>query len=345
MAGAALAGVLGGSLVAIAGFVVVLGSAAGSTPSAGLTLKTSAVPDASLVPWLGQAGALCPQVSAALLAAQIDQESGWDPNDISAAGAEGISQFMPGTWPSWDEPPAVGGPDTPFVPADAIMAEGRYDCALAQAVAGIAAATGDDVTSLLLAAYNAGPEAVIAADGVPPFPETEAYVAAVLADLVIYAEELASPGGSSFAQAEITAAEGWLGTPYSWGGGTYEGPSLGIGTGSTTVGFDCSGLVMYAAYQASVGSVALPHSSELQVTMGQAVTTGTGAQVLASGLLQPGDVIGFYNLDDDDQWDHIGIYIGNGDMIDAPETGGFVRVDNLATSYWAAVPWDVRSFG
>jgi hypothetical protein len=45
---------------------------------------------------------------------------------------------------------------------------------------------------------------------------------------------------------------------------------------------------MYAVYQASGGSVALPHSSELQATMGQAVTAGTGAQVLAGGLLQPG---------------------------------------------------------
>ena len=50
---------------------------------------------------------------------------------------------------------------------------------------------------------------------------------------------------------------------------------------------------MYAVYQASGGSITLPHSSELQATLGQAVAAGLGAQVLASGLLQPGDVVAF----------------------------------------------------
>jgi len=72
-----------------------------------------------------------------------------------------------------------------FVPADAIMAQGRYDCALAQAVAGVASENDDDITSLMLAAYNAGPAAVIAADGVPDIPHTETYVSSVLAALSI----------------------------------------------------------------------------------------------------------------------------------------------------------------
>ena len=101
---------------------------------------------------------------------------------------------------------------------------------------------------------------------------------------------------------------------------------------------------MYAVYQASGGSITLPHSSELQATLGQAVAAGLGAQVLASGLLQPGDVVAF-ELDGGGDYDHIGIYIGDGDMIDAPETGSFVRIDNLADSYWGEVPWEVRSFG
>ena len=339
-----LGGLLSGAIAGVTAFAVVLGSGGNAPAGPGLSLDASAVPDQAYVTWLDQAGALCPQVSAALLAAQIDQESGWDPTAVSSAGAEGISQFMPGTWPSWDQPPAVPGPDTAFVPADAIMAQGRYDCALAQAVAGVASDNDDDITSLMLAAYNAGPAVVIAAGGIPDIPQTEAYISAVLADLSIYAEQLSNPAGSGFAQAEITAAEQWLGTPYAWGGGNYSGPSLGIGTGAQTVGFDCSGLVMYAVFQASGGSVALPHSSELQATMGQAVAAGTGAQVLAGGLLQPGDIIAFA-LDGPGDYDHIGIYIGNGDMIDAPDTGAFVRVDNLATSYWTAVPWEARSFG
>jgi hypothetical protein len=145
-----IAGAPVGGVAAMTAFVVLLGGAPSSTTSSGtgLTLNASAVPDASYVPWLDEAGALCPAVSPPLLAAQIDQESQWDPDAVSPAGAEGMSQFMPATWPSHDEPPAVAGPDTAFVPADAIMAQGRYDCALASAVEPVAAATGDSVTSL-----------------------------------------------------------------------------------------------------------------------------------------------------------------------------------------------------
>ncbi len=136
--------------------------------------------------------------------------------------------------------------------------------------------------------------------------------------------------------------------PYVWGGGSYSGPSGSAVAPPALVGqpgFDCSGLVMYAVYQASGGAIALPHLSEEQVTLGQPVAEGSGAQVLASPVLEPGDVIGFYNLDADNQWDHIGIYVGNGEMIDAPETGQVVSVTNLATPYWMSVEWDVRNFG
>jgi len=350
MAGPVIAGALVGAGAAMTAFVVVLGGGPANSSAAsgtGLTLNPSAVPDASYVPWLNEAGALCPAVSPPLLAAQIQQESGWDPNDVSPAGAQGISQFMPGTWPSYDDPAAVAGPDTPFVPADAIMAQGRYDCALAAAVQPVATATGDSITSLLLAAYNAGLNAALTADGIPAIPQTEAYVAAILADIPTYASQLSAPapGASSFGQAVIAAAEQYIGTPYSWGGGGYAGPTLGFGPGATTVGFDCSGLVMYAVYQASAGSISLPHSSQVQASLGTKVGTGTGSQVLGDGLLEPGDAIAFYNLDNDVSYDHIGIYIGNGDMIDAPETGQYVRVDNLATTYWEGVTWQVRRFG
>ena len=153
---AILAGLLGGAAM-LGGFVVVIGSGGGTQATRTFTLDATAVPDQTYVPWLEQAGVLCPQVSASLLAAQIEVESGWDPDAVSSAGAEGISQFMPATWPSWDEPPAVAGPDSPFVPADAIMAQGRYDCALAQLVAPLTGGGATSVTDLLLAAYNAGP--------------------------------------------------------------------------------------------------------------------------------------------------------------------------------------------
>ena len=79
--------------------------------------------------------------------------------------------------------------------------------------------------------------------------------------------------------------------------------------------------------------------------MGQQVFVGAGAEALASGPLQPGDLIYFDNVDPTQLgWDHVGIYVGGGDMVDAPQTGEDVQVDNLATSYWEGVQWDVRRF-
>jgi cell wall-associated NlpC family hydrolase len=368
--------VLAGPLGLILLIVILLGGGASSgfaqlqlAAETGPTvpLNTSAVPNSSWVPWIEQAGSLCPLITPQVIAAQDSVESSWNANAVSPVGAEGIAQFMPGTWPAYDSPPAVPGPDTPFNVADAIMAQGRLDCSLAAAVASLAQQTGIPALTLALDAYNAGLGAVTQSGGVPDNPETEGYAPAIeqLASTT-YADIGPSPDGtgpsgsgpsgsgpsgtgtSNFAMAEIAAAEAELGLPYVWGGGSDSGPSGSAVAPPALVGqpgFDCSGLVMYAVYQASDGAIALPHLSQEQVTLGQQVAVATGAQVLASGSLEAGDVIGFYNLDADNQWDHIGIYIGNGEMIDAPETGQVVSVTNLATSYWASVDWDVRSFG
>ncbi|WP_217913185.1 transglycosylase SLT domain-containing protein [Miltoncostaea marina] len=101
----------------------------------------------------------------ALLAALLRAESGFDPRAVSAAGARGIAQFMPAT--------ASGmGLRDPFDPAQAIPAAARL-------LAGHVRAFGS--VPLALAAYNAGPGAVRRHGGVPPYPETQAYVARVLA--------------------------------------------------------------------------------------------------------------------------------------------------------------------
>jgi parallel beta-helix repeat protein len=142
-----------------------------------------------------------------------------------------------------------------------------------------------------------------------------------------------STGPSAFGLAVVEAAAAELGVPYSWGGGNDEGPSLGIAQGSNTVGFDCSGLVLYDVWKASGGTIQLPHSSEVQATLGQTVSKAD---------IEPGDVIAFA-LDGD--FDHIGIYVGNNEMIDAPHTDGVVRIDDLGSSYWQNVPWTIRSYG
>ena len=92
-----------------------------------------------------------------LIAATIHQESGWDPNIISHAGAQGLAQFMPGTWPSY------GGDGDPFNPRDAIRAMGRYMGDLKRILRN--SNVGGDEIDNVLRAYNAGPNAVIRQSG------------------------------------------------------------------------------------------------------------------------------------------------------------------------------------
>jgi transglycosylase-like protein with SLT domain/D-alanyl-D-alanine carboxypeptidase-like protein len=104
-------------------------------------------------------------VSAALLAAQLMAESGFDPNAGSPAGAQGIAQFMPGTASAY-------GLDDPFDPVAAIDAQAHLMSDLLRRFGS---------PELALAAYNAGPGAVEPCDCVPDYPETRAYVSRILA--------------------------------------------------------------------------------------------------------------------------------------------------------------------
>ena len=109
-----------------------------------------------------RAGSVCEAITPALLAAQIEQESGWQPQVGSSAGAQGIAQFMPATWASSGMDGDGDGVADINNPIDAIWSQGNYMCGLAGQVQGYidqGAASGD-VVSLTLAAYNAGAGAV-----------------------------------------------------------------------------------------------------------------------------------------------------------------------------------------
>jgi len=92
----------------------------------------------------------------------------------------------------------------------------------------------------------------------------------------------------------------YLGVPYVWGG-------------ASPGGFDCSGLVMYVYAQLGIS---LPHYTVEQWNVTVPITTSQ---------LLPGDLLFFDGLG------HVGIYIGNGQFIDAPHTGTVVRIDSLST--------------
>ena len=107
-----------------------------------------------------------PHLTESVLAAQLYQESGFDPQVVSSAGAQGIAQFMPGTWAAHGRDENGDGQADPFDPEDAIPAAARYDAAVAASVAAVPG----DRTSLMLAAYNAGPGRGPAVPGHPAVP-------------------------------------------------------------------------------------------------------------------------------------------------------------------------------
>lgn len=115
-----------------------------------------------------------------------------------------------------------------------------------------------------------------------------------------------------------------LGVPYSWGGGNAAGPAKGIGSGSGIVGFDCSGLVLYSF--AGVG-IKLPHYSGSQYNLGRKIP---------SSQMRRGDVI-FYGPGGSQ---HVTIYLGDGQMLEAPDVGLKVRVAPVRTS--GMTPFVVR---
>lgn len=99
-----------------------------------------------------------------LLAAVARTESGMDPTAVSSAGAQGLMQLMPGT--------AAGlGVTDPFDPAQAVDGAARLLRSHLDRFGSV---------DLALAAYNAGAGAVAQHGGIPPYPETQAYVRRVL---------------------------------------------------------------------------------------------------------------------------------------------------------------------
>jgi len=138
--------------------------AASPTIASGYTGSTSA--QAAIEPWVQQ---LAPSYGLApsLVNAVIAQESGFNPNAVSSAGAAGLMQIMPATAASL-------GLTDPFDPVANLRAGMAYLSSLVRRYNG-------DIP-LALAAYNAGPEAVSQYGGIPPYPQTQHYVTNILSN-------------------------------------------------------------------------------------------------------------------------------------------------------------------
>ncbi len=140
------------------------------------------------------------------------------------------------------------------------------------------------------------------------YNHSQSYVAEVLALASSYSQTQAQTVAAGTAGGiAVDWALAQVGTPYIWGG---ETPG---------VGFDCSGLVQ-AAYK--VAGVSLPRVAQDQYD--------ATAKLGPGDPIQPGDLMFFGQSTSDVT--HVGIYIGNGQMVDAPHTGADVRVEATPTT-------------
>ncbi|MEO3852753.1 bifunctional lytic transglycosylase/C40 family peptidase [Streptomyces sp. B8F3] len=142
-------------------------------------------------------------------------------------------------------------------------------------------------------------------DAIYTYNNANWYVSDVLTQAAQYTSPATVGGDNDASPAALEAiayAEGQLGLPYLWGG---DGPAAGED------GFDCSGLTR-AAYQAA--GITIPRVAQDQFNAGPRVP---------SDSLQPGDLV-FYGTPTNIH--HVGIYIGEGQMINAPRPGSLIEI-------------------
>ncbi|MFF4922492.1 NlpC/P60 family protein [Kitasatospora sp. NPDC001261] len=323
-AATAPAGVLALVLLMAATDTPAAASAPGRGPY-GSALRPGSVP-ARYVPMIERAAGACDQgLTSPRLAAQLHQESGFDPNAQSPAGAQGMAQFVPDTWHTWGRDAEGNGVTSPFDPADAIDAQGRMMCSLIRQArdSGIDA----DPWQLALAGYNAGWHAVEAAHGIPPYRETRQYVAAVVAAVPDFTAPLsAGPQGPADgalppgwdvpagthpqAAAAIRWALAQRGGWYTFGGDCAD--PLGTAPSHRC---DCSSLVQQAYAHAGIR---LSRSTFTQVGEGQPVDPDS---------IRPGDLVFTTGTDGGGPGrpGHVALYIGDGLLLEAPRTGLQIR--------------------
>ncbi len=142
------------------------------------------------------------------------------------------------------------------------------------------------------------------------------------------------PAGASL-EAVIARAMAQRGLPYAWGGGNASGPTRGIRDGGVAdrfgdyrkIGFDCSGLMIYAF----AGVKGLPHYSGYQYNAGRKVPL---SQMRRGDMLFWGGRGGIH---------HVALYLGNGQMVEAPQSGSVVKVSSVR--YGGIMPYATRLIG
>ncbi|MFF0818389.1 peptidoglycan DD-metalloendopeptidase family protein [Rhodococcus sp. NPDC003318] len=316
-------GTVPGPAVSLAASSKTLGAGcSGLSRPGGSNLKAGSVPP-EFEPWIRKAGQTCAAVDGPLIASQLYQENKFRhgaASPVSPSGAAGPGQFMPTTWAAIGKDHDGDGVADVNSIGDSVMAMAEYDCQVAEQTQEWLreGKIHGDATELMLSAYNCGPGATLAAGGVCGFPETQQYVKVIVQKRSEYLSVTAPSGNGS---AVAAAAMSWLGTEYAWGGGDVTGPTKGTSDGGVAdsfgdfnkVGFDCSGLVIYAVAQATDGRIVLPHLDSAQIA------DPRGQKITRAADLRPGDVVQPHP-------GHIWIWMGENKVIEAPQSGGVVQI-------------------
>ncbi|MEU0300852.1 M23 family metallopeptidase [Streptomyces sp. NPDC006175] len=291
--------------------------------------------DGSYVPWLRRATADCTGVSPALLAAHIDQLSGWQDNTASLS-EQGIARFTDADWKTWGRDDDGNGSSSPRDAGDAIMALGRQDCSLAKKVTALRTkgTVNGDVADLTLAAYAAGTEQVKEAGKVPD--PARAFVEDVKKRLPQYdslvrrnPEQENGPASGALMAPPVTT----LTVTSSYGSRTH--PLTGVTKLHTGVDFGApQGAQVSAVRDGRVESAGMTpaygnrvvidhgtidgkrlettysHLSALHVTAGQSVTTGDPVGLVGSTGLSTGPHLHFEVIFDGQYMDPVA-WLGN----------------------------------
>ena len=291
-------------------FVAVLAAAAGAGvasllgggDSAPSVAATAQIPAVMLALYQA-AAATCPGLPWTVLAAIGTVESGNGTSDLPGVHSGANSAGAEG--PMQLEPATFAAYDTPVPPGGA-NPPSPYDPTDAVYVA-----------ARNLCANGAANGANLTA-AIFAYNHSDTYVSQVLDLAQSYGQTQAQTVAAGTAPGiAVDWALAQVGTPYVWGG---ESPG---------VGFDCSGLVQ-AAYK--VAGITLPRVAQDQYD--------ATIKLAPNDPLAPGDLV-FFNGGAADVT-HVGIYVGSGQMVDAPRTGADVRVESVPTTPGA--PWGLDTF-
>ncbi|MFE5141253.1 C40 family peptidase [Streptomyces fagopyri] len=230
----------------------------------------------------------------------------WD-GTANGERAVGPFQFLPSTWENVGEDANSDGTADPHNADDAALGAAAYLCGNGRDLAQRA--------QLKAAVFQ--------------YNHSEAYVENVLGWIDQYTAAARTPDlgrMSGKAKNVLDAALSQRGVPYSWGGGNTSGASYGIccspsgKSGAAVKGFDCSGLTTYAYAHAGIR---LPRTAAAQASAGRRIPASLG-----KGSLRAGDLVFYaYAPGRDSTIYHVGIYLGGGQMVNAPRPGAVVRLD------------------